>query len=212
MSQWGNVDNANNSVIWATARVNRSTTVDERNALYGNTTADAYITGLTVGQFGVDTSETSATSGVAHAGWVLRTEGSGGRAGRVQYETLVAGGSITGDGSDDGQFPDAKITILTQPASVSANSTAKQSVTFSLTTSIAPVSATTNYAWFFTSQAGNTASYVPVAGNTSFSNGTTSTLTANSTLLASNTLVYAVAFSSGAANVTSSAATLTVTT
>ena len=31
---------------------------------------------------------------VTHSGWVLRTEGSGGRAGRVQYETLVASGSI----------------------------------------------------------------------------------------------------------------------
>jgi hypothetical protein len=31
---------------------------------------------------------------VTHAGWVLRTEGSGGRAGRVQYETLVAMGSL----------------------------------------------------------------------------------------------------------------------
>lgn len=30
----------------------------------------------------------------AHAGWVLRTEGTGGRAGRVQYETLVAMGSL----------------------------------------------------------------------------------------------------------------------
>ena len=212
MSQWGNVDNANNSVLWGTTSVKRSTTVAERNALYGNTTADVYISGLTIGQFGVDTSETSATSGVVHAGWVLRTEGSGGRAGRVQYETLVAGGSITSDGSDDGQFPDAKITIVTQPASISANSTAKQSVTFNLATSIAPVTATTGYAWFFTSQAGNTASYVPVAGNTAFSGGTTATLTANSTTLASLTSVYAVAFSSGAANVISNAATLTVTT
>lgn len=31
---------------------------------------------------------------VAHTGWVLRTEGTGGRAGRVFYETLVAMGSI----------------------------------------------------------------------------------------------------------------------
>jgi len=40
-------------------------------------------------------------SGVAgkgfHAGWVVRTVGSGGRAGRIQYETLVAMGSMTGD-------------------------------------------------------------------------------------------------------------------
>jgi hypothetical protein len=35
------------------------------------------------------------------AGWNLRKEGSGGRAGRVQYECLVAMGSMIGDGSDD---------------------------------------------------------------------------------------------------------------
>lgn len=51
--------------------------------------------------------------GVAHAGWVVRREGTGGRAGRVQYETLVAMGSLgaqtaaygtpatTADGNDD---------------------------------------------------------------------------------------------------------------
>jgi hypothetical protein len=38
--------------------------------------------------------------GVAHSGWNIRTVGTGGRAGRVQYETLVAMG-ITTDGSDD---------------------------------------------------------------------------------------------------------------
>jgi len=51
--------------------------------------------------------------GVAHAGWVVRKEGTGGRAGRVHYETLVASGSLgatdakygtaatTADGNDD---------------------------------------------------------------------------------------------------------------
>jgi hypothetical protein len=39
-----------------------------------------------------------------HAGWVLRKEGTGGRAGRVHYETLVAMGSMTGDGDDDAQL------------------------------------------------------------------------------------------------------------
>lgn len=33
-------------------------------------------------------------NGVAHAGWVIRREGTGGRAGRVHYETLVAMGSL----------------------------------------------------------------------------------------------------------------------
>lgn len=57
--------------------------------------------------------------GVAHAGWVVRREGSGGRAGRVQYETLVAMGSLgaqtaaygtaalVSDASDDTQLPDS---------------------------------------------------------------------------------------------------------
>ena len=36
----------------------------------------------------------------AHLGWVKRTIGTGGRAGRVHYETLVAASTITGDGED----------------------------------------------------------------------------------------------------------------
>ena len=37
---------------------------------------------------------------VAHVGWVKRTVGTGGRAGRVHYETLVAASSISGDAED----------------------------------------------------------------------------------------------------------------
>ena len=46
-----------------------------------------------------------------HAGWVLLTTGSGGRANRKHVETLVAMGSMTGDGgaiaNDDVTFADA---------------------------------------------------------------------------------------------------------
>lgn len=45
--------------------------------------------------------------GAAHAGWVRRTVGTGGRAGRIQTEVLVAMGSMTGDQSDDIQYPDS---------------------------------------------------------------------------------------------------------
>lgn len=44
---------------------------------------------------------------VTHAGWVRRTVGTGGRAGRIQYETLVAMGSISSDAADDLVLPDA---------------------------------------------------------------------------------------------------------
>jgi hypothetical protein len=63
------------------------------------------ITGQTA--TGVVTIGGAKNKGVAHAGWVIRTEGTGGRAGRVQHETLVAMSSITGDGSDDNPLPDA---------------------------------------------------------------------------------------------------------
>lgn len=60
-----------------------------------------------------------ASKGIAHAGWTVRREGSGGRAGRVQYEVLVAMGSLgaqtaafgtaaaVADASDDTQLPDS---------------------------------------------------------------------------------------------------------
>jgi hypothetical protein len=48
-----------------------------------------------------------AVGGSQHAVWVKRTVGTGCRAGRVQYETLVAMGSMTGDQADDVQFRDS---------------------------------------------------------------------------------------------------------
>lgn len=52
----------------------------------------------------------SLMSHVTHAGWVRRTVGTGGRAGRIQYETLVANGTTAataGDQADDIQFGDS---------------------------------------------------------------------------------------------------------
>lgn len=50
--------------------------------------------------------EDAGAQGIAHAGWLKRTVGTGARAGRVQYETLVAASSITGDASDDAVLPE----------------------------------------------------------------------------------------------------------
>jgi len=46
---------------------------------------------------------------ITHSGWIKRTVGTGGRAGRVQYETLVAMGTAaatSGDAADDLVLPD----------------------------------------------------------------------------------------------------------
>ena len=53
--------------------------------------------------------EVSGEQQVTHSGWVRRTIGTGGRAGRVTYETLVATGSIASDAADDAKFPDAGV-------------------------------------------------------------------------------------------------------
>ena len=101
MALWGNNDEANNAPVWAVASGLGVSANGE--TLYQNTTVDAYVDGVAIGVFGVDAAEqantaTHANTG-AHAGWVVRTEGTGGRAGRVLVETLVAMGSMTSDGS-----------------------------------------------------------------------------------------------------------------
>ena len=81
--------------------------------LYANTQTGAFVTAQAVGVFGVDTTEqgVAANPKGGHAGWVLMTTGSGGRSGRKHVETLVAMGSMTGDGgaiaNDDVTFADA---------------------------------------------------------------------------------------------------------
>lgn len=73
----------------------------------GYATAPAVAFGGAGGSGAAGTAARQATGGkrISHAGWVLRTEGSGGRAGRIHFETLVAMGSITGDGADDTVLP-----------------------------------------------------------------------------------------------------------
>jgi hypothetical protein len=63
MSQWKNDDSAANSVLWAGTGFNLAPNTTNRAALFGNVTPDAIVSGLTVGQFGVDTTEMGVGSG-----------------------------------------------------------------------------------------------------------------------------------------------------
>jgi len=62
--------------------------------------AAAAVTARGVGRGGDAGSPRARDMMGAHTGWVKRTVGTGGRAGRVHYESLVAASSITGDGED----------------------------------------------------------------------------------------------------------------
>jgi hypothetical protein len=109
----------------------------------GNTGVQAYNV-EPVGTWGVDAAEAQAKNVNGHAGWVLRTVGEGGRAGRVTEETLVAMGSMTDDGDDDAVYPDATITIVTQPENVEANT--GDSAVFTVVATSTPTT-TLSYQW-----------------------------------------------------------------
>lgn len=200
MAQWGKNDQAANSVLWAPQQLKQEANSTTQTALFGNTTADAYFTGVTVGQYGVDANEIAAEGGkTAHTGWVLRTEGSGGRAGRVMTEVLVAGG-ITGD-AEDIAFPDATITITSQPSNASGNATADDVVSFSVgATSVPSISLT--YAWTY-------ANGDAIAETT---NATAATLSVDANTAADGTEYKVTISGTGATSVVSSNATITVTT
>lgn len=205
MSLWGNVDNAANSTIFAAAQVNKTPNTAIRASLFSNTTADAFITNATVGQFGVDTTETASGTGTTHAGWVLRTVGSGGRAGRVFQETLVAMGSMSSDGEDTA-YPDYRIIINTQPSNSSANS--GNAITFSVLASSVPSGATLTYEWQRTYGA---VDWETVPNSGIFSNVDTSILSvSNNATLTGNTFRVIVG-EDGSDPVTSSNATVTIT-
>lgn len=60
MAQWGSKDASSNAVLWAPAQVKLAPNTTNRNSMYGNTTADSFVTGETVGVFAVDAAKENA--------------------------------------------------------------------------------------------------------------------------------------------------------
>lgn len=206
MAQWGNTDDAANSVLWAVSQLNKTANTTNQTNLFGNTTADAFVTGATVGQFGVGVQEAQANGDLTHSGWVLRTVGSGGRAGRVTHEVLVAGGyTFTSDASDDAVLPDYVIRITTQPSNTTANTTNGDNATFTVVGASKPAGATLAYAWTY-------ANGGAIAAGSNVGVTTGATLTINSAAQTTNAAYKVVVSTTGGANATSANATLTITT
>ena len=183
MSSHGNYDNSANAPLWAVNSAivknypsHSAPTAANVAYLYGNTTPDVYIAGDTIGLFMVDSAEAQVKEvthqAPAHSGWVLKTTGSGGRSGRVTYETLVALAGVQSDNSsDDASFADASITI-SQPIAVGGpvSAASADTVTFSvLGTSVVPSSATLSYQWQVNNNSGGT--WVNIDPGTNVSTG-----------------------------------------
>ena len=212
MPLWTMTDANIGSPIYTASQFNLAPNQANANLLFSNTTANAVVTGMTVGVFGVDASEVDADANGHgyHAGWVLRKVGSGGRAGRVTYETLVAASTITRttDG-DDTAFPDYRIVITTQPSSNTSNGDSMRGNTpFTVVASSLPTGATLTYKWQRAYAGAPNWADVPNTAGVLFNN-TSPTLTANAQIANGN--VFRVMVSnlvSGAANVYSANATL----
>jgi hypothetical protein len=200
MAQWKANDNASNSVSWVAESFKANNSSANKTKLYANTTED-FIPGLKLGVYGVSNDELQAERAAkapspAHSGWVLRKEGTGGRAGRVHYETLVAMSSIVGDG-ENAVFQNYFINILTQPQSSNVN--VNSAISLSVSAVSVPTGGTITYEW---QRAGSNGVFLPVANTGLFTGNQSSTLSiSNNATLNANTFRVMLAVS-GAANTT----------
>ena len=222
MPSWGNYDNAANTPLWSVTQVN--VTPDSANTalLFDNTVQDDWKEATTgggyrhadqaVGVFGIDVNEAQVESGTAHTGWVLRTEFSGQRAGRVQEEVLVALSSMNND--SDSAYANTVLEITSQPSGNSTSKGAGKSINFYVTATSTPTAPIT-YLWQYNTASGSLGWTNAASSPLLFTGGGTSTLTANAVANTTNTYVVRVQIASPAwtssANVVSSNATITIT-
>lgn len=98
--------------------------------------------------FGVDTDEMLVSNeegkGVSHAGWVLKHTKTRGGVTQTWYETMVAASSMTDD-AEDVVYPDAVITIATQPTALSIEDGSSGAT--SVVATVQPTSKTIVYQW-----------------------------------------------------------------
>lgn len=211
----GNYDNAANAPYWAVnsaivkappAQLHDAPTAANVAYLYGNTAPNAYITDETIGLFMVDKNEQAVQETLghppAHTGWNLKTTGSGGRAGRVTWETLSVVADVKSDNnSDDAVLPDSVITITAQPASVlgPVSAASANTVAYSVTAAITSgASAALSYVWQTNNNAGGSWSTITNGTkngsdnppNTIISGATTATLTVDPTKIDANNYVF----------------------
>ena len=199
-SNQGNYDNSANAPYWAGSSVHLPQNDANVALLYGNTSPNVFFSNVTVGLFAVDDNEIGV-QGYGTPGWVLRTVGQGGRAGRVQQETLSVVSSFKSDNnSDDALYPDTSVVVTTQPVSVQyvrANTSNANVVSITTAVTYKPTSAALTYLWQYNSDDGATGWTTLLNGvngsfqNTTITGNTSATLTiAPSSNFSCNTAVF----------------------
>lgn len=222
MPSWGNRDAAANAPYWAVnSTIVNATDVKQNYAaptaanvalLYANTTPDVYTVGETIGLFAVDAQE-AAVRGTVGSGWVLKTTGSGGRAGRVQEELLVAISSFVNGDGDAQIYANVAISL----AALGTKSVVAGGGNTAIFTETATLSGNTAAALTYQWQVNNAGTWGNVANgtpaNTTYAGATTSALTITPTYTDANGYKYRVIVTAADEGVTATSAngTLTVT-
>lgn len=181
MALWSNEDANTSAPKWS---------VGSGLGVAGN--GDTLFDATPVGVFGVTNDEQQVTQNTrgAHAGWVLEQVGTGGRAGRITTETLVAMGSMSSDG-DGTTIKNTIISITRQPGNNSAS--VGGNATFNVAASASPAT-TLAYQWY--------------ANGAIITGATANVYTATSVATQNN--YYVIVSASGADSVQSSNGVLTI--
>ena len=178
MAQWGNTDDAANSVLWATAAVNKTSNTVNQTALFGNTTVGAFVAGEAVGQFGLDVNEISVAIGnTAVAQYIITNAGSGyaanatvsvanttGGANTLAANSTVSGGrvtALTANGTVIRGYTSAPAITIAAPAAQAFNANS------AVTNATDAIAITTANSFFL---AGDKVTYTVAAGNTALTN------------------------------------------
>jgi len=153
--------------------------------------------------FGITSAEAGATG--AGPGWVKVTNGTGNRAGRVQYETLVAFGDHTKP-SESANLDDALFGEISLSTVADQSAATGQAEAFSVTaTTTNNVVAT--FQWQL--QTGGTGAFADISNAGVYSNATTATLGISDNTGLDGNKYRCVVSGTGATSVTSNAALLT---
>lgn len=123
MPQWGNKDQANNAPKWKNIATG-SSVPNRGNTVYANVTSGAFITGESIGVFGVDLAEAATVQPKQISpGWVLTRQGTGGI---VKITTNSGTGFVNTDIitiSSPQAGGNAKVTFVTNATGVIQSST-----------------------------------------------------------------------------------------
>ena len=177
-------------------------TLSEKPKSIGSNSVGGYTSETT---FGVDENEMAANPdiGAGHAGWVhVRTNGS-----RKISETFVAlsKNGITGD-AEDPEFEDYLLSITTQPSN--STKATGQAESFTVVAASTGTGGTITFQWQL--QTGGTGSFGNISNAGVYSTATTATLNISNNAGLTTNKYRCVVSKTGADDVTSTAATLTV--